>query len=84
MVEDFESLEFNLTRSMTYTLSRLNEKMEERKRLLKRKDIDSYEKNKRINILNKEIDDLKEDFVREFRIENIDEINYYWYIRSKG
>lgn len=83
MNKDVTKLRFNLTPSMTYTLSRLNDLMDEKERLLNRDDANSYEVGKAISTLNKEINLLKEDFIREFRIENIDEINYYWYMRSK-
>ena len=83
MIEDINQLEFNLTRSMTYTLIRLNDLLKERNELLSNNSIDSHELSKAIKKLDKEISRLKEEFISEFRDENIDEINYYWYLRSK-
>ena len=82
MVEDFESLEFNLTRSMTYTLMQLSDLMKRRDELLVLND-DSSEFSKAINDLNAEIAKLKEEFISEFRLENRKQIENYWYLRSK-
>lgn len=82
MVEDFESLEFNLTRSMTYTLMQLSDLMKRRDELLALND-DSSEFSKAINDLNAEIAKLKEEFISEFRLENRKQIENYWYLRSK-
>ena len=76
MKEDIESLEFTLTRSMTYTLFKLSKLLDKRNELLSNTDIDSRDLNSAIRVIDKE-------FVSEFREENFDEINYYWYLRSK-
>ena len=82
MVEDFESLEFNLTRSMTYTLIKLSDLMKKRDELIDLND-DSPEFSKAIDALNEEIAKLKEEFISEFRLENRKQIENYWYLRSK-
>lgn len=83
MIEDINKLEFNLTHSMTYTLIKLNDLIKEKNKLLSSDSIDSRELSKTIKKLDKEISRLKEEFISEFRDENIDEINNYWYLRSK-
>lgn len=82
MVEDFELLEFNLTRSMTYTLMQISDLMKRRDELLALND-DSPEFSKAIDALNAEIAKLKEEFISEFRLENRKQIENYWYLRSK-
>lgn len=83
MKEDIESLEFTLTRSMTYTLFKLSELLDKRNELLSNTDIDSRDLNSAIRVIDKKIADLKKEFVSEFREENFEKINYYWYLRSK-
>ena len=83
MIEDINQLEFNLTRSMTYTLIKINDLIKEKNELLNNNSIDSRELSRTIKKLDKEISRLKEKFISEFRDENIEEINYYWYLRSK-
>ena len=43
----------------------------------------SYETSKAIMTLNVEIAKLKEEFVSEFRLENKEQIENYWYLRSR-
>ena len=83
MKEDIESLEFTLTRSMTYTLFKLSELLDKRKELLSNPDINSRDLSRAVRVIDREIANLKEEFVSEFREENFDRINYYWYLRSK-
>ena len=82
MVEDMESLEFTLTRSMTYTLIKLSDLMKKRDELIDLND-GSDEIKKELNDLEYEIAKLKEEFVFEFRLENRKQIENYWYLRSK-
>lgn len=82
MVEDMESLEFTLTRSMTYILIKLSDLMKKRDELIDLND-GSDEIKKELNDLNYEIAKLKEEFVFEFRLENRKQIENYWYLRSK-
>lgn len=82
MVEDMESLEFTLTRSMTYTLIKLSDLMKKRDELIDLND-GSDEIKKELNDLDYEIAKLKEEFVFEFRLENRKQIANYWYLRSK-
>lgn len=83
MREEIDSLEFTLTRSMTYTLFKLSQLLNKRKELLSSTDVNSRDVSRAIRVIDREIANLKEDFVSEFREENFDEINYYWYLRSK-
>ncbi len=83
MIEDINKLEFNLTHSMTYTLIKLNDLIKEKNKLLSNDSIDSRELSKTIKKLDKEISRLKNEFISEFQNENIEEINNYWYLRSK-
>lgn len=83
MKEEIENLEFTLTRSMTYKLVNLSDLLNKRKELLCNTDIDSRDLSRIVKMIDREISALKEEFVSEFREENIDEINYYWYLRSK-
>ena len=83
MKEEIENLEFTLTRSMTYTLFKLSELLDKRKELLSNTDIDSYDLSRAIRVIDTEIANLKKEFVSEFREENFEKINYYWYLRSK-
>lgn len=82
MVEDIKALEFTLTRSMTYTLMQLSDLIKRRNELLNSCD-SSYETSKAIMALNVEIAKLKEEFVSEFRLENKEQIENYWYLRSR-
>lgn len=83
MIEDINKLEFNLTHSMTYTLIKLNNLIKEKNKLLSDDSIDSHELSKTIKKLDKEISRLRDEFISEFQGENIEEINNYWYLRSK-
>ena len=83
MIEDINKLEFNLTHSMTYTLIKLNDLIKKKNELLSDDSINSRELSKTIKKLDKEISRLKKEFISEFQSENIDEINNYWYLRSK-
>ena len=83
MKEEIENLEFTLTRSMTYKLVNLSDLLNKRKELLCNTDIDSRDLSRAIRVIDTEIANLKKEFVSEFREENFDEINYYWYLRSK-
>ena len=83
MKEEIENLEFTLTRSMTYTLFKLSKLLDKRNELLSNTDVSSRELSRAIRVIDKEIADLKKEFVSEFREENFEKINYYWYLRSK-
>ena len=83
MKEDIESLEFTLTHSMTYTLFKLSKLLDKRKELLSNTDINSRDLSRAISAIDREISALKKEFVSEFREENFEKINYYWYLRSK-
>ena len=83
MKEEIENLEFTLTRSMTYKLVNLSDLLNKRKELLCNTDSESRDLSRIVKMIDREISALKEEFVSEFREENIDEINYYWYLRSK-
>ena len=83
MIEDINQLEFNLTRSMTYTLIKINDLLKERDELLRNNIINSKDLNVTIKKLDKEISKLKAKFIFDFQSENVDEINNYLYLRSK-
>ena len=82
--EELEQLNFNLTQSMSIELIRFNKI---KKELYSLKELYNLDKNKelilQINQKEKELNDSKNNFIREFRLNNKDEIVKYLQIKDQ-
>ena len=84
MKKDLELVKFNLTPSMSFELIRFNEL---KKELNKLKELYNLDKNEelllKINDLEKELINCRSNFIREFRINNQEEITTYLQMKDQ-
>ena len=84
MKKDLELVKFNLTPSMSFELIRFNELNKE---LNKLKELYNLDKNEelllKINHLEEELINCRNTFIREFRLNNQDEITTYLQIKDQ-
>lgn len=85
---ELDKLEFTLTGKMTYIMIQINNLSNEKKMIesqlkLYKNTIHYHHLKNSIQIIDKKIKRLKQDFIKQFRVVNKKSIEEYWKIRSK-
>lgn len=88
MNEEINKLKFTLSGNMTYTMMKINNLYKEKEAIelqskIYKNTIHYHRLNNYIVIIDTKINKLKQEFIKEFRKINKNEINKYWELRSR-